>query len=667
MAEPMMQVVSDRSSYLGSRQVSKESAPQQLLGFINSINIAEDLDPSELNRIGDRCYREYMVDEDSRAEWMSDMDEAIKLASQIAEHKQYPWPNASNVKYPLITVGALQFGARAYPAIVEGQNVVKGQVWGDDRGVPVMDPTKPGEPMFNEGGAPMWQVPPGVKRQKADRVARHMSWQLLEQMPEWEDDTDLLMHVLPIVGSHFRKTEFSPQLGRNRSRTIWAKDFVVNMETQDLSSCPRTTEIFKLYPHEIIENQRRGVFLEDVHLGQPQGEHPDDYDAPHTFCEQHRLLDLDDDGYPEPYIVVFHKDTNQVMRITARYNEDRILVRNGKVVEIKAEQYYTHYKFWPNFKGGFYGIGLGYLLNPINNAINTTLNQMLDAGHLQVTGGGFISSTLKMKSGSMFFRPAEYKQVTAPGGRVADAVVPLNHPGPSTVLFSLLGLLIEAGKDISGAKDVLTGEGVRANEPATTTLARMEQGLKVYTAIFKRIYRACRSEFRLHFRLNAVYLNPREYFTFHDVPEEVLQSDYDSEAMDVVPVADPNAVADMIKIVRAEWLAQFMNDPWFDARELRVRMLDATQIPEPDKLIKQEPSPNPEITMKQQELQIEAEKADAQIKELITKSIEHLAKAEAQEVGQQLQFLSAELDRITQRQIARQQNDATAKQTASNN
>ena len=645
--------------------------------FLEMENIAAELPAGELSRIGDLVEREYTIDKTSRADWETRCEKAMKIAMQVAEIKQYPWPKAANVKFPLLTTAAIQFAARAYPAIVQGRNVVKGQVLGNDDGKPQINPID-GEPLINEEtGEPLWQVEPGAKRAKADRIARHMSWQLTDDMEEWDEETDKLLHVLPILGCVFRKTWFDPSLGNNRSDMIMPGDLVVNYHAKHLKTTPRATHVFPLYPYEITERMRLGIYL-DIDLGRPRDADSTDDDAPHDFLEQHRALDLDKDGYPEPYIVTVHKDTKQVVRIVARFDEDGIIEnRDGKIAKIEPVHYFTKYTFLPSPDGGFYDMGFGTLLEPMNEAINGALNQLLDAGHLANLQGGFIGRGLRIRGGNNRHRPGEWKPVDVQGGTVRDNIVPLPVKEPSLVLFNLLGLLIDAAKDITATKDILTGDQGKV-EPATTTLARLEQGLKVFTAIWKRIFRAEKQEFKKLARLNRLYLEPETYFAFHDEAEKIGPEDYEDEELDVVPVADPGVVTDMQRLAKAEFLLPFKDDPFFNPREIRMRLLDAVSVDEPDKLlITGSPPQDPavlekadRIDMDKRKIEIEERKVEREEEEgfwrivkLKADAILSLARAEAEEIGPDLEIYKAELSALSSDVKARNSTNGTGTDT----
>ena len=590
-----------------------------LQALIDSDNIAESLDDDELTRIGMAVVKEWGIDKNSRTEWEQMQAEAMKLAMQVTETKNYPWPKAANIKFPLLTTAAMQFAARAYPAIVSGPEMVKAKVNGKDEG--------------------------GQKAKRGERIARHMSWQLSDEIEEWEEETDKLLHVLPIVGMAYRKTYFDPSIGRNRSDLVTAEKCVVNDGCKDLATTPRIThELDPKYPNEIRERERQGLWLK-LDYGRPQ-QSADDDDAPHDFLEQHRRLDLDLDGYAEPYIVTVHKDMSKVVRIIANYSErDIALNEAGEIAKVDRDEIFTPFKFLPNPEGRWHSIGFGYLLRPLNEAVNSTLNQMLDAGHLQNAGGGFIGKGARLRGGVIRTKPGEWKPVDAGGQKLRENMVAFSHPGPSAVLFQLLGLLIEAAKDISSVKDVMTGEAQGRNESPTTTLALIEQGMQVFSAIYKRIFRSLRKEYQKLYRLNALYLDPDTYFTLLDEPEAVGPEDYEYDDLDIVPVADPNTVTNMQRLGRAQYLGQFREDPLIKGDVVLRRQLEAASIPDVDELINENPSPSPETMKAADEMDIEKRKLRLEEIELMAKlpkmqaeTLKLIAEAEAAEVGPQIEI-----------------------------
>lgn len=577
-----------------------------LLKNLKVVNLAEDLDEGLLDEIGQRVKTEYEIDVTSRSDWKEKADKARKLALQEAEEKTYPWPKASNIIYPLITTACLQFAARAYPAIIQSRNVVKGVVVGQDKGTPVIGPG--GQiAMDPNTGQPQWKLAPGQKRVRADKIAEHMSFQLLDEQEEWEPETDLLLHVLPIDGCCARKSFYDPAVSHNRSLYVSMLKLVVNYHAKSLETAPRITEEFELYPIEIEDKIRAGVFLDIDYMDSPKTGYEGDVDAPQDFLEQHRWWDLDDDGYPEPYIVTIHKESSKVARIVARYDTDGIKVKeDGSVKSITPVHYYTLYQFLPNPDSNIYGMGFGYLLRSINESINTTLNQMFDAGHLQNTGGGFISAGLSMHTGSVKFQPGQFNPVNAAGTPVRDSVYVIPFPGPSPVLFQLLGFLVQGGKEIAGIKDILMGDqGGGQNMPATTTLALIEQGLKAFSAIYKRVHRSLKTELNKLYRLNRIYLTEEASYRIGDDWKSVTKADY-AEGSGVEPYSDPNAVTDMQRLGRAQFLLGFKDDPRVNGVEILRRAMDAAQIEKVEDIVIAQPPPDPgaalDMALKQAEV-----------------------------------------------------------------
>lgn len=591
-----------------------EEAPAKPVLDTSAVNLAEDLDEDTLTRLGDKVCDEFEIDETSRkaSGWLERHDRALKLAMQVKEAKNYPWQNAANVKYPLIAVAAIQFAARAYPAIVDGSNVVKGKTLGQ---------------------------PTDEKRDRADRIGRHMSYQLLEEMEEWEEGTDELLHILPCTGTVHKKTYFDPMKGRNCSETITADKCVVNYWAK--ADPLRITQVCEFYPHEITAKIRAGLWL-DQELGLPQDAANDD-DAPHTFLEQHRYWDLDEDGYPEPYIVTVHKETRKVVRIYARYDESSIK-RNekGEIYQIRPVRYFTRYRFMPSLDGSYYGVGFGTLLDALNETINSTFNQLLDAGHLANTQGGFIGAGATLKAGALRFQPGEWKKIETTGGMLKDNIVPLPVAEPSNVLFQLLGMMIEVAKDITATKDILTGETGQANQPVGTTLAQIEQGLKVFSAIYKRIHRSLKQELGALFRLNAIYLDPQVYFTFQDEEGAVAQTDYKQDDIDVIPVSDPTVVTDMQRIGRAQFLMQFLGKG-MDDKEIITRVLEAASIDDVKGLWPEAPAPNPEMMVEEKKLQQKDRELDQKDRELAFQELEAFARSGKAEADAQKTMLDTVL------------------------
>jgi chaperonin GroES len=571
---------------LEEEEAPAETGPLTLQAILEADNVADLLDDAKLLEVGTKAVSEYEIDEASRKDWKARYDRAMKIAMQVREAKNTPWPNASNVKFPLVAVAAIQFQARAYPAIVDGSNLVKGRVIGPD--------------------------PDGQKQNRADRVGRHMSWQLLFKMPGWEDDTDRLLLMLPIVGCVFRKTYYDKIAGTNCSTMIPADDFVVSYWAKSLESTPRYTHILRYYPYEVRERIRNGIWRE---VPIDNDDKTNDEDSYGEYLEQFRLIDLDEDGYPEPYVVTLTKE-GAVARIVPCFDESGVIIGpDGAVARIERKQYVVKYGFIPSPDGAFYDIGFGTILEDLNAAIDTTINQMLDAGALQNTQGGFVGSGINIKSGATRFKQGEWKRVDVTGGTLRDNIFPLALNGPSSVLFSLLQMLIQAAKDITATQDIMTGGAPTANTPATTTLAQIEQGMKVMSAIFKRIHRSFRDELKILFDLNRMFLDEEEYFNLNDQTGAVGRDDYQERDLDVIPVSDPTMVSDIQKMARAQYLMQFFGNPMVNQQVVLRRALEAGGIPDVGELLNVEPPPpDPKLLLDGMKQQNEREKTQSDMK-----------------------------------------------------
>lgn len=584
-------------------------------------NLAEMLDANTLSRIGQDVIRDLQLDETSRKDWLDACEKALKAAMQIRSPKNFPWVGASNYCHPLLTVASVQFQARAYPVIVDGANLVKGRVLGPD--------------------------PEGVKRARADRIAAHMTWQLLYKMAGWEEDTDRLLLMLPILGCVFRKTYYDAISACNRSDMVTGKDFVIDYWAKSIETAPRYTHIIRLYPHEARERIQAGKWL-PVRI---EGENNQDTDAIVDFYEQHRLIDLDGDGYPEPYVVTCTKE-GEVARLVPCFGIEDVTVMGpdektvklskaiedrqnqiGEIIKIERRQYFTKYGFIPAPDGSFYDMGFGTLLADPTEGINTVVRQLLDAGTLQNAQGGFIGSGVTIKSGNMKFASGEWKRVDVTGGTLRENIVPLALPGPSQVLFNMLQLLIGEAEKIASASDALSGVSSGTEQP-TTLLARIEQAQKVMTAIFKRIYRSFFNELKILRRLNRDYLDEREYFQLNDAEESqnVEREDYFDEDLDVIPMSDPTAVSDMQKLAKAEAIMIFRGDPAVNQPELYRRFFEATGQNDIKSLLTPEGPPpvDPKVIIEGAKLALAKKESEAKVDSLNAVAAKALSDAAAQ-------------------------------------
>ncbi|MDC0657057.1 hypothetical protein N6L27_03505 [Leisingera sp. SS27] len=631
-------------------------SPEEFVAFaVQSQNLAAEISEEKLREIAQQVLRDYHLDKDSMSEWFQKMERGIKLASLVKEDKSYPFNGAANVKYPLVTSAALQFNARAYPAIVPPDQVVKAKVWGNDQG--------------------------GLKAARALRVSTFMSYQLSGPIEEWEEETDNLLVQLPIVGTMVRKWWYDPAASRARCRLVDPGKFIVNDKVKNLNDAPRCSEELPLYPVEIEQRVRSGSFVEFEFT-----EDPEDAQGQQEFVEQHTRLDLDKDGYPEPYVVTVHVETQTVVRLVADFREtdvqftteerpvevavpvqdpvtgETVIATATQVEEyatgirsIKRGSYFVAFKFLPSLDGGFHGTGLGLLLGDISETINSIINMLLDAGHYASLGGGFIGAEFRMKGGAQRHRPGEWKMVQSSGQAVRESIVPMTFPGPDATLFQMLGMMIDAGRELASVQDVMTGEAPRQNQTATTTIALIEQGMMVFTAAYKRIFRALKSEYSLLAGVNAETITPEEYNAFLDEerPADPAE-DFNLSDMNIQPVADPRSVTKMQQAAKAQMLFEWAQAGIVDQGEALSRMSEAMDIEDVESLM---PQPDP---MQQQMgmMQMQAAQADlalkmadvelklAQVEETRSQVIENITRAENDTTRVQLEAKRNRMDAL---------------------
>ena len=574
-----------------------------ILDILEVDNVADILNEEDLATIGGIVTSEYDDDLESRSEWEDRAESALDLALQVVEIKSTPWQGAANVKYPLLSTAAMQFAARAYPALIPGPNVVKGRTTGFD--------------------------PEGLKAAKAVRIGKHMSYQIFEEMESWEEEMDRLCSTLPILGTVFKKTYHDSVLGKNKSILVLPQDLVVDYYAKNLEEAARKTHVIPLSENDIYERIAAGVYS-DVDLSKDSDEGEDKEkqrtglnspsgEAPYTVLEQHRTLDLDGDGYGEPYVVTVHKDSNTVVRIVRRFDEGDITFNGENIVRIQAIEYFTKFGFLPSPDGSFYDVGFGTMLGPINETINSLTNQLLDAGTLSNMQAGFISKGIRLKGGATQFTPGEWKNVNTTGDDLRKGIFPLPIREPSTVLFQLLGTMINAGEKLSSVTDVMTGELPGQNTKATVAVQTLDQGMKVFNAIYKRTHRALKKEFRKLYALNAKYLPENDYFQIMDLGQSIApiaRSDYAEGDVSVIPYSDPNVATESQRMAKIEALNPLLQLGTIDPMEYTKRYLEVTEQPNPEALMAKPKGLSPEQQQEQAKLQLEQQKAqlEAQVK-----------------------------------------------------
>ena len=612
------------------------------------------------DELGSSVVQGYETDCASREVWLERNAEGLRLAMQVYEERNFPWPNASNVKYPLITNACTQFNARAYPALIPGDKVASfirkpvvqpstppqappqmRDAMGAPLGpVPMQQPMPPGMPMDASPGMPPMQppmgAPPGMPQQpmqpqppmepdnKAylDSLEEDLNFQIMRETTEWEDEQDRNMMILPLIGTTIKKTFLDPISNSVRSIVCKPDNIVFDYWAKSLSTASRVTHVLWYSKNEFQGLVNAGYF-DDVPVNdskRPENEFSEAADESKGMevqegevcvLEQHCWVDLDDDGYAEPYIVWVHE--YRVIRIEPRFKKVYSKLADGevidaalmdipgaKVVRIDPVEYFTLYSFLPSPDGSILGLGLGTLLGPHNEAVNALINQLVDAGTLSNVQGGLLARNVRTKSGTIEIVPGVFHKTEANAVDLKNGVLPWPVKEPSLVLFQLLGLLIDAGEKISSVSKAMQGQNPGQNQPATTSMAVLEQGLQVFSSIFKRTYRSMTSELRKY-----VYWNKQVREGWEDAPDLVM------------PVADPNVVSPQQRVGKAQALLMRTDArPHFYGHEGQVeaerRFLDALQIDGIDALLAnpQPPGPPPEAAEAEQQMKLELERLE---------------------------------------------------------
>jgi chaperonin GroES len=413
-----------------------------------------------------------------------------------------------------------------------------------------------------------------------------------------------------------------------------ARDLVLDYWAKSVEECARKTQIIPMYRNEIYEKivskTFRNVLNEEWYNSapsspkDPQTQAPvdnrkgltpsqPDRDTPFRFLEQHRLLDLDQDGYAEPYLVTLEESTQQVVKIAARWEREEDVEKTdfpgtkSKIRRIKATEYFTKYGFIPSPDGGIYDVGYGILLGPLNEAVNSSINQIIDAGTQYNSNGGFLGRGVKIRGGVYTMAPWVWKRVDSSGDDLRKSMVPFPTKEPSSVMFQLLGLLIEYTDRLAGTTDTMVGVSPGQNTPAETSRNTQEQGMNASKSIYKRIWRSFKEEFKKRHRINALYLPLKQRFGNSD--SYVNQEDYRSNPDLVIPSADPDIISDSQRLTQAAAIREGAHQvPGYDVgyveKNIWLKALKAKGInliyPGADKV---PPLPNPKAALEQLKLQ----------------------------------------------------------------
>ena len=538
-------------------------------------NLAEELPDGELSRIASEIMEEFDANKASRQEWEDAYANGLELLGFNYEERTQPFRGASGVTHPLLAEAATQFQAQAFNELLPASGPVRTTVIGDN--------TK-------------------EKEGQARRVRQFMNYYITNVMEDYTPDMDQMLFYLPLAGSTFKKIYFDEGLNRAVSKFVPAENLVVPYETSDLDTCPNITQVFRMSLNDLRKKQVSGFYL-DVPVTPGDGKSDSvtdeiqridgvtpsqiDYDA--TLLECHVNLDLegfeevDEDGemtgIKVPYIVTLSYDTGEILAIRRNYREDD---------EFKKKiQYFVHYKFLPGF--AFYGLGLIHTIGGLSRTATSALRQLIDAGTLSNLPAGFKARGLRIRDDDTPLQPGEFRDVDAPGGAIRDSLMPLPFKGPDPTLYNLLGFVVEAGQRFATITDMKVGDG-NQNAAVGTTIAMLEQGSRVMSAIHKRLHYAMRIEFKILARVMGESL-PQEYpYSVEGEDTAVMATDFD-DRVDVLPVSDPNVFSQAQRIVLAQTKLQLAGaaPELHNMYEVYRDMYDALGVKDIDRIMKSVP------------------------------------------------------------------------------
>jgi len=499
-------------------------------------NLAEELDDTALGTLASELMGQYENNNETRKDWRDNYEKGLQLLGYKYEDRTEPFKGASGVTHPLLAEAATQFQAQAYNELLPPDGPVRTVIMG------AIDKEK---------------------EQQAHRVKEFMNYYLMNVMQEYTPEFDQMLYYLPLAGSAFKKVYYDAALDRPVSTFIQATDLVVPYETSNLETCPIITHRIDMSVNDLRKQQVAG-FYRDVdivpssatpnevrkEMNKIEGVEPSQGNYDTTILEFHVELDLDGfehtdeggeaTGIKLPYIVTICEDMSTILSIRRNYLEDS--------EEFLKIEYFIHYKFLPGF--GFYGLGLIDTIGGLATTATASLRQLIDAGTLSNLPAGFKARGLRVRDDADPLQPGEFRDVDAPGGVIRDSLMPLPFKGPDTVLFQLLGFVVDAAQRFATITDMKVGDG-NQNAAVGTTVAMLEQGARVMSAIHKRLHYAMRKEFKILARVMHEFL-PQEYpYDVAGATPQIMAQDFD-DRIDVVPVSNPNIFSQAQRIALAQ-------------------------------------------------------------------------------------------------------------------
>ena len=551
-------------------------------------NLAEELEDQELAKILNTCLGDVQGDKSSRKEWEQQYRDGLEFLGMRYEERTQPFAGASGVTHPLLAESVTQFQAQAYKELLPSNGPVRTQIIGA-------------------------KTPDS--EQQASRVKEYMNYQITQVMQEYDPETDQLLFYLPLSGSAFRKVYYDQNLGRAVSQFIPSEDLVVPYGTTDLQSAIRITHMLEMSINDVRKLQQNG-FYRDVPLTEMRG--GSDYEA-NDIQEEIDRLQGEEPSYSstgECRIYEIHTDLNLqgYEDVDAEGNETGIKLpyiitlspRNNAILSIRRNwrpedplkqkiQYFVHYKFLPGL--GFYGFGLTHMIGSLSRSATSILRQLIDAGTLANLPAGFKARGIRIRNDDQPLQPGEFRDMDAPGGSLRDAFVSLPFKEPSATLLNLLAILVDAGRRFASIADLQVGQG-NQEAPVGTTVALLERGTQVMSAIHKRLHYAQRIEFNLLAKIFAEALPPMYPYLTANGDQTIKQADFDAR-VDIVPVSDPNIFSMSQRIALAQELMQMVqSNPEIHGpqgiQESYRRMYMAMNVENIDAILPPLPVPQPQ-------------------------------------------------------------------------
>jgi hypothetical protein len=563
---PNVEMMDDGSAIIGEQE--------QVITSSFDMNIAEVLDEDTLSLISSELRQAFEDDKASRKDWEETYKKGLDLLGFKYTERSQPFQGASSVTHPMLSEAITQFQAQAYKELLPSGGPVNTQILGNTS---------------------------IQKEEQAQRIKDFMNYQITYEMEEYDPDMDSLLFYLPLSGSAFKKVYYDDGLGRAVSKFVPSDDLYVPYQTTDFPSCERVTHVIRRTKNDITKMQVAGMYR-DVNLSVIDNEtalqekeatlsgirksyHDEDY----QLLEMHVDLNIEgidsEDGIKVPYIVTIDEGSSNILSIYRNYDE-----QDGRQ---KKRQYFVHYKFLPGFS--FYGFGLIHMLGGLSRTATAALRQLLDAGTLSNLPAGFKARGLRVADDDTPLQPGEFRDVDAPGGSLREGLVPLPYKEPSGTLFQLLGFCVEAGSRFAAVADQKVGDAAQAGAPVGTTMALMERGARVMSAIHKRLHYAQKIEFKLLAKIFAESLDPQyPYEVGTEQIQGLKQSDF-SKDIDIIPVSDPNIFSMAQRVTLAQTQLQLAQaDPAsHNMYEAYRRMYQALGVKDIDVLLPVPSQPQP--------------------------------------------------------------------------